>query len=254
MTGRSLFSGTVLALLVGVSPLAAQGRDTAHARMGHAMGSQGSGQMQGMCTLMSAMHEGPAAALAHADHLNLTQQQRTRLETAKTTAQRAHDAAMEQSRAADRELATVANAERVNETLVRNSFRRMADAHAQAAAAMLRARAETRATLTEQQRTQLAQLTSARGGMAMGGRQPMRRDSGMAHQGHQMGRDSMVRMTPRQPTAGDSGRTMPQGQRMMGDSTARGGMAGGHMGMMGMMMMMHCGTGPAPDSARAHQH
>ena len=214
----------------------AQGSDSTRAGM-HAMGG-----MQGMCTIMSAMHEGPAAALEHADHLNLTPPQLTRLGNARATVQRAHDAAMEQSRAADRDLATAAGGERVNESAVRDAFRRMADAHAQAAAALLRGRAEVRATLNEVQRAQLAQLTRSQGGMAMGGRRPTGPDSGAATP-HTMGRDSggMMRHPMGRESATKPGRT--------GDSTTQG-----HMGMMGMMMS-HCSAmSPATDSARAHRH
>lgn len=247
-TSNRIASTLAALALGGVLSAQAQGRDTTRqqagmhqmAGMGQAGGQQAMGDMQGMCSVMNAMHEGPAAALAHGEHLSLTAAQRTRLEAAKARVEQAHNAAMEQMRAADRELAAAAGAARVNEGALRNAFRRQADAHAQAAAAMLRGRTEVRETLTEQQRTQLAQLSPSMGGMAMGGQR-----SGP------MMRDSMVRMTPRRPMMGDSARTMPQGQRMMGDSAAQGGM--GHMGMMGMMMS-HCSGMRTTDTTGAHRH
>ena len=230
-TSTRYVAALIALALAGAAPAAqAQDRDTR--RSGMPMGD-----MQGMCTLMSGMHEGPEVALMHAQHLGLSDAQRSRLVAARARVHQAHATAQEQMRGADREIGSAAGGDRVNETALRNAFRRVADIHAQAAVAMLRARDETRATLTAAQRAQLAQF--ARGGamrdsaMAMPG--PMRRDSmGMRHD---------------MPMGRDSGGMMRRARPAMGDST--GGMGGvGGMGHMGMMMN-HCGWGA--DSSGAHR-
>lgn len=56
-------------------------------------------EMTGACPMMAAMDRGPEAALAHADQLGLTEQQRQRLEELKQAAQDARDVLTAEQRA-----------------------------------------------------------------------------------------------------------------------------------------------------------
>ena len=129
--------------------------------------------MMGNCPMMQAMG-GPAAALQHRDSLGLSDTQVQRLEAIRARSGETRDRMMERMRALHSEIAGVSAADRFDEAAVRRAFTQMGEAHADMGVARLRARHETRETLTPEQRETLAGL-----GGGMMGMQGMQGMSGM---------------------------------------------------------------------------
>ena len=130
--------------------------------------------MMGMmrdCPMMQGMAQGPAAALKHRDSLALSDAQVHKIEAIRTRTDEARSGAMKRMKALHREIAAVAGADRFDEAAVRRAFTQMGTAHTEMGVAMLRARHETRETLTPAQREKLARLGG--GMMEMQGMQGM---------------------------------------------------------------------------------
>lgn len=98
MMRRHILIALVLALFAGSgTAVYAQDRDTTGGRSG--MPDTTMQEMMRACPMMAAMDRGPEAALAHADQLGLTEQQRQRLEALKQAAQDARDVLTAEQRA-----------------------------------------------------------------------------------------------------------------------------------------------------------
>lgn len=106
MKRRHILIAFVLALFASAgTAVYAQDRDPTGGRAGMPETMmQEMMEMMGACPMMAAMDRGPEAALAHADQLGLTEQQRQRLEALKQAAQDARDVLTAEQRAKLREL------------------------------------------------------------------------------------------------------------------------------------------------------
>ena len=144
------------------------------------------------CPTMSAMAAGPAAALEQRQELGLSADQVDRLEALGKQSADAGGAAMAQMKAVHDQAKAATGGDELDEAAARAAFRRMGELHADMAVAMLKARADTRAVLTPEQRTRLEALGAKgmgmmrgmmgggmmKGGMGMGGMMGM-----MGHMG-----------------------------------------------------------------------
>lgn len=167
---------TVLAT-AGVAALGVTGVGYAQrteARADTATAMRGMHEMSGMpammnmmrdCPMMQAMAQGPAAALKHRDSLGLSDTQVQRLEAIRTRTGETRDRMMERMQVLHREGAGVSGAERFDEAAARRALTEIGVAHADLGVAMLRARHETRETLTPEQRDKLALLGGGMMGM-----------------------------------------------------------------------------------------
>lgn len=160
-------------LILGGAPLAAQQQQHAHAPRDTTSGRgmmSGGGMMRMMsmmmCPMMSAMMRGPAAALRARDTLHLSATQVSRLEALQRPIDQAHMRMMDSLRALQPRFRVIADTSQVDSSAVRSLFEQMARLHADVAVAMLRARNETAAILTPQQRASLAEIGRAHMGMA----------------------------------------------------------------------------------------
>lgn len=126
--------------------------------------------MMGMmrdCPMMMGMTEGPGTALQHADTLNLTSEQITRLESLRDETRDTRRAAMARMGGIHDEIAAATAGDTFDEAAVRDAFRRMSELHEDLAVTTLRARHETSRVLTADQREMQAGLRA--GGMSMMG-------------------------------------------------------------------------------------
>lgn len=130
------------------------------------------GMMQD-CPMMIGMAEGPGAALQHADTLNLTSEQISRLESLRDETDETRRAAMERMDGMHDEIAAATAGETFDEAAVRDVFRRMSDLHEDIAVTTLRARHQTSRVLTAEQRE--IQTALHAGGMEMMKNCPMMR-------------------------------------------------------------------------------
>jgi Spy/CpxP family protein refolding chaperone len=180
---------------VGYAQRTGAGADTVTAMRGmHEMsGMPAMMSMMRDCPMMQGMAHGPAGALKHRDSLGLSENQVQKLEAIRARAGETRDSAMERMQALHREIASVSGADRFDEGAARRAFPQRGAAHADMGVAMLRARYETRETLTPEQREKLARLSG--GMMGMQGMQGM---SGMMEMmGGEMG--GMMGMTQHCP-------------------------------------------------------
>ena len=139
---------------------------TTKMRAMHGMSNM-SGMMSMMadCPMMQSMAEGPASALKHRDSLRLSDAQVQRLQTIEARSGAARRAAMERMKPLHDELAKLSRADRFDEVAARRAYGHMGELHTDMHVAMLRARHETRETLTAEQRTRLARVGSDMNGM-----------------------------------------------------------------------------------------
>ena len=197
--------------LLATGVLRAQERDTTrHGAMDQGMmGMMDMMSMMGDCPMMSAMMQGPDAALRRRTELGLTDAQVSRLEALRTNRQQAAAQAMERMAALHKELRAVTGGEQFDESAARGVFDRMGVLHTEMGLAMLRTRQEVRAVLTPEQRKAL----SERGGDMMG----------MMGMPHMMGQGMMgmmgcpMMMTP-PPTKNGAPARPPASQRNRGQT------------------------------------
>lgn len=140
--------------------------------------TQDHGDMMGMmqdCPMMQARAEGPAAALEHRDELDLSNEQVEKLEALQEQVAASRGTAMERMKDIHEEIRAATEGERFDEAAARAAFERMGALHTEMGMAMLRARHETHAVLTPEQREKLDELTRSGMGMhgMMGGMQGM---------------------------------------------------------------------------------
>lgn len=140
--------------------------DTSMMQRMHGMSDMsGMMNMMGDCPMMQSMAEGPAAALKHRDSLRLSDAQVQRLEAIQARSAAAHRPAMERMKPLHDEINGLAGPGQFDEAAARRVFTRMGALHTEMNVAMLRARHETRETLTADQRTQLGRLGGGMKGM-----------------------------------------------------------------------------------------
>ena len=160
-----------LGLCCIAAPLAAQ-HDTTHARRpgqpaGAAMGrGMARGERAGMDDMVSMMHEmmgpmihvaayTPDHLLAHKDSLTLTSDQVAKLTTIRESAKAAHDAASSDVKTHMNELSTVFQNASPDTNALRMHFQAAHTAMGKAHWAMLTAAAQSRAVLTDAQRSKI---------------------------------------------------------------------------------------------------
>jgi len=160
-----------LGLCCIAAPLAAQ-QDTTHARRpgqpaGAAMGrGMARGERGGMDEMVSMMHEmmgpmihvmayTPDHLLAHKDSLTLTSDQVAKLTTIRESAKAAHDAASSDVKTHMNELSTVFQNASPDTNALRMHFQAAHTAMGKAHWAMLTAAAQSRAVLTDAQRSKI---------------------------------------------------------------------------------------------------
>lgn len=131
-------------------------RDTTRHGAMH-QGMMGMMSTMGDCPMMSAMMQGPDAALRQRRELGLTDAQVVRLEALRTSRQEAAAQAMERMAALHKELRALIGGEQFDEPAARGVFDRMAALHTQRGLAMLRTRQEVGAVLTPDQRKTLSE-------------------------------------------------------------------------------------------------
>lgn len=143
--------------------------------------------------MMMAMMEGPRMALRERERLGLSEDQVRELEAVQDRMRQAHRQPMERMRAMHRELAAAMNDE-LDEAEARAALQRMAEVRTEMGLAMLRARQETRAILTEQQRERLSEVGREHMGQMQRMRGMMREERGMGR--GMMGPGMMMMLCP----------------------------------------------------------
>lgn len=171
MTTNRLFrSRTVLALAAGLLAGQALPAQTRTDRTPPPAGANG--QMAGMmgmmesCPMMTAMAQGPDAAIEHRETLGLSAAQVARLEALRAGERKAQGDAMRQMMALHTELNTLAGAEQFDSAAVGGAFERMGAVHTRMGVGMVRAQHDVRAVLTPEQRTRLAAASGKTNGMS----------------------------------------------------------------------------------------
>lgn len=160
-----------------------QMRDTAAM---HAMMS-----MMAECPMMSSMMQGPGAALQLRRELALTADQVTRLEALQSTLRQSSARTTDSMTALHKEFAAVAGASQLDENAARRLYDRMGSLHTEMGVALLRARFDTRALLTAEQRKTLE--NRSKGMMGMPGNMRMGEMSmGGMRMGHMAGCPMMM--------------------------------------------------------------
>lgn len=146
-----------LASILAVGGAVALGAQTSDERepMGGMMG------MMQSCPMMSAMAEDPEAVLRHAEELDLTPDQVTRLEGIKAEAGRSRMAAMAEMRELHQRIEAITDADAFPEAEAASAFGAMGELHARMALTMARTRHAAREVLTPEQRESLAELSGA---------------------------------------------------------------------------------------------
>lgn len=168
----TLGGALALGLVLGAPATFAQQRPTnppGHQGTDHGMMGQ-SGMAD--CPMMRAMMQGPDAALAQRQALELTAAQVSQLEALAARDKQSRADAMSGMRVVHARLDTLTGAERFDETAVRQAFDRMGALHTELGVGALRSQSAVRALLTPAQREKLA--NGKRGGgmhgmMGMGG-------------------------------------------------------------------------------------
>lgn len=143
---------------------ARQMRDTAGM---HAMMS-----MMAECPMMSSMMQGPGAALGLRRELALNADQVTRLEALQSALRQSSVRTTDSMTALHKEFGAITGAPQLDENAARRLYDRMGSLHTETGVALLRARFDTRAVLTAQQRTTLENrskdMMGMHGNMRMG--------------------------------------------------------------------------------------
>lgn len=172
-----------LASILAVGGAVALGAQTSDERgpMGGMMG------MMQSCPMMSAMAEGPEAVLRHAEELDLTPDQVTRLEGIKAEAGRRRMAAMAEMRELHQRIEAITDTDAFPEAEAASAFGAMGELHARMGLSMARTRHAAREVLTPDQRQRLAELGGSHGSM-------MGSDGG--RMGGMMGMMRMMRRCP----------------------------------------------------------
>lgn len=136
---------------------ARQMRDTAgmHAMM----------TMMAECPMMSSMMQGPSAALGLRRELALTADQVTRLDALQSALRQSSARTTDSMTALHKEFAAITVAPQLDENGARRLYDRMGSLHTEMGVALLRARFDTRAVLTGQQRTTLENRSKGMMGM-----------------------------------------------------------------------------------------
>ena len=159
-------------LLVG-APLAAQ--QPSPSAPTHGAGRQAMPHPAGMpmvdCPMMSAVMHGPAGALRAGTALELTPDQRTRLETAQRRFDAVSVPSMDSMRVIHAQLMALTGQPTLDERAARAAFERMGRVHTAMGVAMLRASREAAGILSTAQRDSLAAI--ARRQMPPQGTMPM---------------------------------------------------------------------------------
>lgn len=163
MSNRVTFcTSLVVAGLVALRALPAQeparqARDTSSM---HAMMS-----MMADCPMMSSMMQGPVAALGLRKELALTADQVTRLEALQSALRQSSARSADSMTALHTEFSAVLKAPQLDESAARRIYDRMGSLHTEMGVALLRARFDTRAVLTSEQRTTLENRSKGMMGM-----------------------------------------------------------------------------------------
>jgi Spy/CpxP family protein refolding chaperone len=123
------------------------------------------------CPMMSAMTNGPAAALRAGSALKLSAEQRTKLEALQATFDAASKPSVDSMQVIHAQLAALAKQPTLDEGAVRAAFDRMARVHTEMGLTMMRAAHDVSGILTPAQRDSLAAIarrqTPAPGEMPM---------------------------------------------------------------------------------------
>ena len=166
-------------LLLAGSPLAAQ--QPAPSGAPHDAGRHAMPHPAGIpamdCPMMSAMMHGPAAALGAGSALELTPDQRMRLQTAQRALDAVRAPGMDSMRVIHARVMALTKQPTLDERAARAAFDRMGRVHTEVGVAMLRASGDASGILTSAQRDSLASIThrqmSKPGTMSMGAAMPM---------------------------------------------------------------------------------
>ena len=170
---------TGLCLLALGAPIAAQ--QSAPSAPPHGAGRHAMAHPAGMpmmdCPMMSAKMHGPAAALRAGSALDLSADQRSRLEAAQRRIDAVHGPSMDSMRVIHAQLTALTKQPVLDERATRAAFDRMGRVHTEIGVAMLRASQEASAILTTTQRDSLAAIARRQmpksGAMPMGAAMPM---------------------------------------------------------------------------------
>lgn len=129
---------------------------------------QGMSGMAGMMGMMQGMGFGPAALLGAADRLQLTPDQKSRLETLAQTVRQEHQSHMQAIMSAHQDGAEMLKADSPDLGAYQQTLKTAADHMVQAHMAMTRATVEARGILTEEQRAELQDGMALMGSMMCG--------------------------------------------------------------------------------------
>lgn len=127
--------------------------------------------MMADCPMMSSMMQGPDAALGLRRELALTAGQVTRLQALQSALRQSSAGRADSMTALHKDFARVLEAPQLDENAARRLYDRMGLLHTETGLALLRARFDTRAALTPEQRTTLANRSKPM--MGMHGDMPM---------------------------------------------------------------------------------
>lgn len=156
-TGLLVAAGLLAVQVLPAQEPARQPRDTSSM---HSMMS-----MMGDCPMMSAMMQGPGAALGLRRELALNADQVTRLEALQSAVRASNARSADSMRALHKEFAAVLEAARFDESVARRLYDRMGSLHTDMGLALLRARFDARAALTPEQRKTLENRSNGMMGM-----------------------------------------------------------------------------------------
>lgn len=163
MSNRMTFcTSLVVAGLVALRALPAQ--DAAR-QMRDTSSMQARMSMMADCPMMSSMTQGPGAVLGLQKELALTAAQVTRLEARQSALRQSSARSADRMTAVHKEFAAVFNAPQLDENAARRLYDRMGSLHSEMGVAFLRARFDTRAVLTPEQRTKLENRSKGMKGM-----------------------------------------------------------------------------------------